>query len=129
MIFIPVQESLLYSSTDDAIYPITTSTAVYMADGTTIDSEIKNKSAKHIASLVTLKASNWNKTNKSYSLSMNGVTIANTIFISLHDPVIQASKQALYKISAIGQSKNNIQFSCKIVPTEDIALDIVILGS
>ena len=48
MIFIPVQESLLYSSTDDAIYPITTSTAVYMADGTTIDSEIKNKSAKQI---------------------------------------------------------------------------------
>ncbi len=100
-----------------------------MANGNTIDSEIKNKSEKHIATLVTLKANNWNKTNKSYSLSLNGVTITNTIFVSLHDPINQASKQALYKISVVSQSDSNLQFNCKVVPSEDITLDVVILGS
>lgn len=72
---------------------------------------------------ITLPSSGWS--NKSQTITANGVTANNIVVIS---PVLNNMDDYLkYRIICTTQGANSLTFTCDIVPTSAISLDILII--
>lgn len=80
---------------------------------------------KHIAAAVTLTSSNWS-TELTQIVSVAGVTAENTVIVAPSPTSQEAWGKA--QVVCAGQSQNALTFSCVTAPTEDITVNIVILG-
>lgn len=82
------------------------------------------KENKHKSELITLLASEW--VNNIQTVSVNGVTTNNDIIISPNsDSIASYTKFGIY---CTMQTSGNLSFSCNKEPTENIKVNVVILG-
>lgn len=82
------------------------------------------KQDKHLTASATLLAANWS--NKNQTVNVTGVTADNTVLVS-------AAPSSVEEYGACGiictvQSAGTLTFTCKYTPTNDLSINVVILG-
>lgn len=79
---------------------------------------------------VTLSHSGWNRSAKTLTASVTGVTADNSLIIGLAGNATddQAKAATSAGVRGISQASNSITFKCVAVPTVDIPLSILIIG-
>ena len=91
---------------------------------TEFDPLLAAKQDKHTKLTATLLAANW--AAKTQRISVEGVTANNTVIVSAnYDSIEEYSTSG---VVCMGQYAGELAFSCKYTPTNDLNLNIVILG-
>ena len=90
---------------------------------TTLTTLIKTdlSTLKPSACLVTLKASGWDATAKTQTVTVNGVTADEASCMIIPMPAV--ANQSAYNdagVNAVGQSANGVTFGCETVPSVDL---------
>lgn len=95
---------------------------VYKTDETT--QLLSAKQDKHTTQTETLLAANWS--NKTQTINVPGVTANNTILVS----AVPASVSLYGNCGVICTTQGNgtLTFTCGITPSNDISINIIILG-
>ncbi len=89
-----------------------------------IQTQLNAKQAKHVTRIVTLSSSSWS--NKSQTVSVSGVTTSNTIIVGPDPAYVDAYGNA--GIVCTAQASNSLTFTCNIVPTTNITVNVIILN-
>ena len=89
-----------------------------------IQNQLNAKQAKHATVSVTLNASGWS--NKSQTITVNGVTASNTVIVGPAPTSVDLYGNA--GIICTAQAANSLSFSCNIVPTSNITVNVIILN-
>lgn len=88
--------------------------------------ELENKiDTLHIQRAITLTVAGWS--NKEQSVTVNGVTASNIVFVA-PNPGSQ-DKYTSAGIKCTAQTSNALTFTCKTVPTVAINVNIIIVGA
>lgn len=80
--------------------------------------------AQHTTCVVTLTVTDW--TDNSQTVTANGVTSDNTVFISPSPSYYDAYAGAAIKCTV--QDANSLTFACKEVPESDVQVNVAIWG-
>ena len=86
-----------------------------------------NSESKPSITQITLSASAWSGSDKTQTVAVSGVSADENAQLIIPTPVI-ASQTAYYEsgILCTGQAVDSLTFTCKTVPTEDLAVYVVI---
>lgn len=88
------------------------------------DSLLSAKQDKHTKAQITLVAGNWS--NKAQTVNVSGVTADNTVLVSATPEYI--AEYATYGIICTAQGEGTLTFTCDFTPSDNILVNVVILG-
>lgn len=91
---------------------------------TEFDPLLNLKQDKHSTASATLLAASWS--NKSQTVNVTGVTADNTVLVSA-DPA-SVEEYGACGVICTTQGAGTLTFTCKYTPTNDLDINIVILG-
>lgn len=126
MIYIPTK-SLLQDS-QDVIYPITTTNAVYdNQTGESVDFLLDKKQSQHISNIITIHPSDWSIDSKSYKYMSDSIDVNDTIFLELiQDDNLSKINSCKVQCPDTQEQNRYIMFICKRIPTVDVSYKIAI---
>lgn len=88
------------------------------------DSTINSKQEQHLAQTAILLTTDWD--NNSQTVDITGVTANDTVLVS---PVPSSiGLYAAFGIVCTAQGEGNLTFTCDFLPSEDISVNVIILG-
>lgn len=85
-----------------------------------------NKADKAVSRSVTLYASSWNTSYKNYSVTVTGMTAAANCIITAAPASYMAYAEA--GVRCISQYENGLTFQCEEIPTQNLTVNVLILG-
>lgn len=91
---------------------------------TEFDPLLAAKQDKHNKVTATLLAASWS--NKSQTIGVTGVTADNTVLVSADSTSIE--EYGLSGIICTAQGAGTLTFTCKFTPTNNLSINVVILG-
>lgn len=95
------------------------------ADREYVSSTINDR-AIPIMTQVTLSTANWDDATKSQTVTVNGILADTTAQNVQVNPIPTSMYYAIESgIYCSAQAENSLTFSCSIIPTEDITLNVV----
>lgn len=104
--------------------PVYTTDEVLPVVHTEFDPLINAKQDQHLTRTATLLSTGWS--NKNQTVSVEGVTASNTVFVSA--TAASLGLYSSYGIICTGQGAGTLTFSCDYVPDQNVNVNIVILG-
>lgn len=88
--------------------------------------QLENKADKAVSRSVTLYASSWNTSYKNYSVTVTGMTAAANCIITAAPASYMAYAEA--GVRCISQYGNGLTFQCEEIPTQNLTVNVLILG-
>ena len=88
--------------------------------------QVQDKADKTVSKSVTLYASSWNTSYKNYSVTVTGMTAAANCIITAAPASYMAYAEA--GVRCISQYGNGLTFQCEEVPTQNLTVNVLILG-
>ena len=86
--------------------------------------KVANKQNQHSTASATLLAASWS--NKSQTVNVTGVTASNTVLVSASPASIQ--EYGMRGVICTAQGAGTLTFTCKSTPTNNLSINVVILG-